>query len=177
MKKQKIYHNFYEKIYEPLYKNKEKEKLFNAIQLIFNPEKFEEIKKAYEINSVNIESILYGYRYCLNELDNENEDGIYSSLYNINNINYLSEKYYPGSDTKNEPYYELFYKIQNHFIKYPNEGGYVCLCNEGYYHSVPSGFPGELEKNLKCPKCSKEIGTKEIGEELDKKLEIVNRDK
>jgi len=115
LKKQKIYHNFYEKIYEPLYKNKEKEKLFNAIQLIFNPEKFEEIKNAHKINSVNIESILYGYRDCLNELDIENEDGIYSSLYNGNNINYLSEKYYPGSDTKNEPYYELFYKIQNHF--------------------------------------------------------------
>ena len=96
---------------------------------------------------------------------------------NGNNIIYLSEKYYPGSDTKNEPYYELFFKIQDHFIKHPDEGCYVCLCNEGYYHSVPSGFPGELEKNFKCPKCSKEIGTIEIGEELDKKLETVKRDK
>ena len=42
---------------------------------------------------------------------------------------------------------------------------------------VPSGFPGELEKNIKCPKCSKVIGTREIGKELGKKLEIVKRDK
>ena len=62
----------------------------------------------YGINHANIEAILYGYRYCLNELGsawklrrsrpNENENGIYSSIYERDNIGYLSDKYYPGSD-------------------------------------------------------------------------------
>ena len=97
------------------------------------------------------------------------------------NIGYLSEKYYPGSDIRDEPYYELFSEIQNHFIEKPNEGCYVCLCNKGFYHSMPSGFPGYNESGNKCQNCGKEIGTirKEIMEE-DNKLntvyEIVKRE-
>ena len=79
------------------------------------------VKEKYHINSSNIEAILYGYRYCLNELlsdedDNNNDkDYIYSCLYDKANIKYLAEKYYPGSDTRDEPYFDLFSKIQKTF--------------------------------------------------------------
>ena len=60
-----IYSNFYKNICKPLYENN---KYSDIIQFIFNPEKYKEIKEKYHINSSNIEAILYGYRYCLNEL-------------------------------------------------------------------------------------------------------------
>ena len=163
-----IYINFYNNICKPLFEKEEKQEklLFEAIQIIFNREKFEEIKNEYEIDSFNIAPLLYGYRYCLNELNEEKTNGIYSSLYNGTNIDYLNVKFYPGSDTKNEPYYELLYKIEKHLKERPNDGCYVCLCNKGFYHSVPSGFPGLEEKNNKCPNCHEEIGTKEIKNEI-----------
>ena len=164
-KTSEIYLKFYENICKPLY---DKNKYSTLIQILFNPKKYEDLITIYNVNSNNIESILYGYRYCLNELisddidedNNENDkDYLYSSLYQKGNINYLAEKYYPGSDTRDEPYYELFSKIQNHFIEKPNEGCYVCLCSKGFYHSVPSGFPGYKEAGGKCQNCGKEIGT------------------
>jgi mRNA-degrading endonuclease HigB of HigAB toxin-antitoxin module len=153
---------------------------------LFNPKKYIEIKKEYEINSENIEAILYGYRYSLNELlsneddDDVNHDYIYSSIYNIGKSSYLSEKYYPGTDTKEEPYYEIYSKIKNHFKEKPNDGCYVCMCKKGYYHSVASGFPGISEKGMICPSCNKEIGiiSKKVKFENNShlKLKIVKRD-
>jgi len=171
-----IYDNFYKNVCKPLFDEK---KNSNLIEFLFNPKKYIEIKKEYEINSENIESILYGFRYSLNDLlsneddDDDNHDYIYSSLYNIGKSSYLSEKYYPGTDTKEEPYYELYSKIKNHFKEKPNEGCYVCMCKQGFYHSVASGFPGISEKNIKCPHCKKEIG---IISKKNIKSKIVNRD-
>jgi len=100
----------------------------------------------------------------LNEIAEKKSSGdyIFSTLYNKDKVDYLKNKFYPGSDTRNESYYELYNKIENHFKKNPNEGCYICLCdeNQGYYHKVPSGFPGYEEKDLKCPYCECFIGTK-----------------
>ena len=178
-----IYENFYKNVCKPLFEKKKK--FLSLIEFLFNPKKYGEIKKEYGIISKNIEAILYGYRYSLNELlsdedDDDNEhDYIYSSLYNLGKCTYLSEKYYPGTDTREEPYYVLFSKIKNHFTEKPNEGCYVCLCEKGFYHSVPSGFPGSLQKDLKCQSCFKEIGSKEILNEKELKTvyEIVKRNK
>ena len=171
--KSNIYDNFYKNVCKPLFEN---DKVLNIIKLIFNPKEYQKIKNEYEINPVNIEAILYGYRYCLNELSNLKENGIYSSIYDRQNIKFLSEKFYPGCDIKDEPYYELYSKIINHFDKKPNDGCYVCLCNKGFYNSVPTGFPGYNEKNINCPKCNKEIGTIFKETETEKILEIVKRD-
>ena len=56
-----------------------------------------------------------------NEIDLKNNRGIYYPLYENNNQKYLAEKYYPGSDTKDEPYFELFSKIYNHFKDKPKD--------------------------------------------------------
>ena len=176
---EEIYTNFYTNICEPLFqKNSENEKLFELIQFVFNPKKFNEIKSAYNIDEKDIDVIFYGFRYCINELAEEYSQGeyIYSSLYNKSNINYLKEKLYPGSDTNEEPLYELYNRIENHFKQKPKEGCYVCLCNKGYYHSIPAGFPGSSEKNLKCPYCGEDIGSKEkIIEEKDEIDEKVKK--
>ena len=187
-KTSEIYINFYENICKPLYENN---KYSGLIQFLFNPKEFREIKEKYKIDSNNIEAILFGYRYCLNELlsdeidddinNDNNKNYIYSSLYDKANSSYLSDKYYPGSDTRDEPYYELYSKIQNHFNEKPNDGCYVCLCPKGFYHSVPSGFPGIKELDMHCLYCKKEIGTiqKETVKENELKTEneIVNREK
>jgi len=187
------YINFYNNVCEPLFKNNDEEesnKLLILIQFLFENEKYEEIKKEYKINEKDIEVILYGYRYCLNEIsekNNDEEEYIYSYLYDPNNLEHLDEKFYPGSDTKDEPYYELFNKIENHFENMPNQGCYICLCTKGYYHSVPSGFPSYSEINIKCPNCQKPIGAREkylfkkIGENEDdlkigKVYETINRE-
>ena len=99
----------------------------------------------------------------------------FSPLYNKNKIRYLTEKCYLGSNPKYEPKYELYNKITNHFKEKPNEGCYVCLCEKGYYHSVPSGFPGDNERDMNCPNCGKPIGTEYIEEESEKVCQIINR--
>ena len=196
-----IYINFYNNVCEPLFKrNKgdkrddeededdDSNKLLILIQFLFEKEKYLEIKNAFEINPEDIEVLLYGYRYCLNEISeeyNDKEHYIYNSLYDQNEVDF-DKYFYPGSDIKEEePYYELYNKIENHFKEKPNQGCYVCLCNKGYYHSVPSGFPSFSEANIKCPNCGKDIGSKEIYEvEVKKKpkikvhkfFEAINRD-
>ena len=184
--KSEIYNNFYKNICKPLFEEREeekkeeeeeeKEKISTVIQFLFNPNKYEKIKETYKINEKNIDSLLYGYRYCLNELSNEKVDSIYSTLYEKENIGYLSDKCYPGSDAKDIPYYELYSKIRNHFKKNPNEGCYVCLCNKGFYQLVPSGFPGYKESNITCPNCKKNIGAIYTENEFNKKCEIVKRE-
>ena len=163
------YINFYSNVCEPLYKNDyeedyERNKLISLMKFIFEKETYLEIKKVYSINSKDIEALLYGYRYCLNEVKEKKRGNIYSILYNINNLSDFDQKFYPGADDnkEEEPYYELYNKIINHFKEKPNEGSFVCLCDIGFYHSVFSGFPGYSEINMRCPKCGNEIGAKEF---------------
>jgi hypothetical protein len=112
--------------------------------------------KKYKINSNNNIAFLFGYRYCLNILFSKNENGIYYSLYDIDKIYDLKDKFYPGNDTKVNSVYS---DIINHFNTKPEEGCYVCLCKGWYYHSVPSGFPGKAELGKSCPKCNQNIGS------------------
>ena len=148
-----INNNFYNNVCKILFsKSSLKAK---AIELFYNPKSYEEIKNNYNINSDNITEILYGYRYILNELSSENKNGIYYPIYS--DINLLKDKFYPGNDSE---YNKEFSKIINHFKSKPNEGCYICLCKDFYYHSIPSGFPSSKEKDMKCPKCKKPFGVK-----------------
>ena len=163
------YINFYQNICKPLYDGSKK--LINLMKFFFEKNEYLEIKEKYSINPEDIDVLLYGCRYCLNEVKSKEEDYIYSCIYNRSNLNYFDQKFYPGNDNNNkeEPYYELYNKIVNHFKEKPDEGCYVCLCDKGYYHSVSAGFPGSSEINLKCTNCGHEIGAKEFYEkEKDK---------
>jgi hypothetical protein len=174
------YTNFYENVCKPLYQNedydKDDNKLFSLMKIFFEKGTYLKFKKDYEINPEDIEALLYGYRYCLNEvksLRNREEDYIYSYLYNIDKLYDFDTKFYPGNDNnKNEPYYELYNRIIKHFLEKPDDGCYVCLCDKGYCHSVSGGFVGINEINMVCPKCNREIGSEEFyTEEMDKKNE------
>jgi len=157
MENSNINKDFYDNICEPLFKKEQL--LLKAIKLFYEPKKYNEIKNNFGITSNNIKALLFGYRFCLNEIASKNENGIYYPLYDSANHKYLIEKLYPGNDTKRNIIYS---NIINHFRSKPDEGCYVCLCkNGGYYHSVPSGFPGSGELNMKCPKCNEPIGSYE----------------
>ena len=190
----KMYINFYTNICEPLFKKDDDEsdtnRLLLLIKFIFENERYKEIKREYNIKQKDIDVLFSGYRYCLNEISEKHkkdEDYIYTYIYDQDNLDHIDKKFYPGSDTKEEPYYELYNKIENHFEKIPNQGCYVCLCDKGYYHSVPSGFPSYSEVNNKCPNCQKPIGsTVKYMEENDEKnnkvrlykiYETIKRDK
>ena len=176
-----IQKDFYINICEPLFQ--EDQLLFEAIQLFYNPTKYKEIKKNFSVNSDNIIALLFGYRFCLNEIASKNKEGIYYPLYFSKDLNYLKKQFYPGNDTKPN---KIYYEIINHFKFKPNEGCYVCLCKKGgYYHSVPSGFPGESELNMKCPNCSNYIGSYQtffsyiepVNKENDNYYRIIKNDK
>ena len=158
------YTNFYSNICEPLYddKNNKSNKLISLMKLFFEKETYQKIKEDEKINSEDIIILLYGYRYCLNEVKTSKGESIYSYLYDINNRDDFNKKFYPGNDNNNkEPYYELYSQIEDHFANRPEEGCFVCLCKEGYYHSISTGFPDKGQINIVCPKCGYEIGAKE----------------
>ena len=169
IKKTDINKNFFDKICKPLFE--QKQLLLKAIELFYNPDIYEKIKNDYKINSNNNMSFLFGYRFCINVIFSENNDGIYHSLYEEDKINYLKEKFYPGNDAKVNLVYS---QILDHFKTKPEEGCYICLCKDWFYHSVPSGFPGKLELNQTCPRCSKNIGS--MNKFLSKDIKIVKRE-
>ena len=115
-----IFDNFYQNICLPMLENNKMEKLSIAIKILFDPKKYKEIQKEYGINYTNIEAILYGYRYCLNELSDET-DGIYCVLYERDNISHLSENYYPGGDfgknnKNNTKLSQISYRLLNYLF-------------------------------------------------------------
>ena len=71
-------------------------------------------------------------------------DGIYYLIYKGNNVRYISENLFPGNDTK----YNLVNSgVKNHFKNKPDEGCYVCLSRDWYYHIISNGFPESNELN------------------------------
>ena len=67
-KKTEIQQKFYDNICKPLFISRSDDILFKAIQLFYDPKEFEKILTQYKINSNSMKPLLYGYRYCLNEL-------------------------------------------------------------------------------------------------------------
>ena len=161
--------DFYKNICEPLF-SKGNNILSKAIGLFYNPDIFNDIKVKYKIDPYNFKPIIFGYRYILNEIDSKNNRGIYYPLYENNNQKYLAEKYYPGNDTK---FIEAYSYIIDHFNTKPEEGCYVCLCDNLFYHSVASGFPTRRHLKMNCPGCKRNIGTYKKG---NNSIAIVKRE-
>ena len=84
--------NFFKNICKPLFEKNDNDLLFKAIELFYNPEKYQNIKGSFKIKSNNIKPILFGYRYCLNELSSQKNRGIYYPLYTKDHLNYLKNQ-------------------------------------------------------------------------------------
>ena len=153
-----IYINFYKNVCTPLFRNKDK--IYNAIKLLYDPQKFKKLKNDIGITPDSLNIILHSYRYFLNELNANHKDSVFSAFYSkYINISKINSHFYPGNDIRNIPIYSIFSKVENHFKETPNQGCFVCLCNKGgYYHSIKGGIPGSKYLNLKCKSCNQEIG-------------------
>ena len=152
-----IYKNFFKNVCTPLFKNNDK--IFSAIKILYDPEKYLKFKNAFGITQDNLNIVLHSYRYFINELYSKSQNSIYSVFYGRHvDLKKLNNNCYPGNDIKNIPIYSLYSKIVEHFNNIPNQGCFVCLCKGGCYHSIKGGIPKEKYLNLKCKKCGKNIG-------------------
>ena len=148
--KSPYYINFYENVCIPLFQDNIK--IFNAIQIFYNPEKYEKIKNKYDINIDDLEILLYSYRYFINQINSNSPNSIFGFIYNKQNFANIQEYYYPGNDIRKEiKYHELYSEIKDHFkYKNKNQGCFVCLCENGYYDSYPNS-----NNPLNCMECKK----------------------
>ena len=105
------------------------------------------------------EILLYGFRLCINVLDNkENEKNyLYKSFFEKNYIEALEKSCIPGMDI-NEDYHLLFLDEVEYHLKYYDDrmGCYVCDCG-CYYAIEPCGFPDKRSK-MNCRMCHQPIG-------------------
>ena len=170
-----IYKNFYKNVCIPLFKNKDK--IFDAIKLLYDPQKFIKLTNEYELNKNNLSIFLHSYRYFINEINSNTKNNIYSVFYNRKiNLKKINDYFYPGNDIKNIPIYSIYSKIKNHFNETPYQGCFVCLCNKGgFYHIVKGGRPGHKYLNLKCKNCGKKIGAEQNERGFIKRIKSENQ--
>ena len=156
--KHPIYQNFFDNVCTPLFKNDDK--IFSAIKILYEPEKYDKIQKELGISSDNLNIILHSFRYFINELNSNSQNSVYSLLYGRHlDQTKFKNSLYPGNDIKNIPIYSIYSKIIDHFNNVPNQGCFVCLCKEGgHYHSIKGGIPSDKYLNLKCKSCGEPIG-------------------
>ena len=157
-----IYKNFYKNVLIPLFKEYDYKtnKVFNAMQIFYDPEKLESLQKTYKIDSKNIKILLYSYRWFLNEIyslaEEGNNESIYSKFYMGNKyFDDIKNYYYPGNDINNSiPKYELLSRIVSHFSG-PNakKGCYICLCEKGWYHNDNVFRNNKPLVDIKCREC------------------------
>ena len=81
------------------------------------------------------EILLYGYRYCVNTLDNiDNKNGnlLFKSLLSKDCINIIEKSFIPGNDDKEDLHISSLDSMDMHFKTFSDSHGcYVCSC--GYY--------------------------------------------
>jgi hypothetical protein len=74
-----IYKNFFKNVCTPLFKNNDK--IFSAIKILYDPEKYLKFKNAFGITQDNLNIVLHSYRYFINELYSKSQNSIYSVFY------------------------------------------------------------------------------------------------
>ena len=156
-----FYKNFYKNVLVPLFRECDfkTNKTFNAMKIFYDPEKFESIKRSFEIKSKDMKILLYSYRWFLNEIYSLAEEGKNDSLYSkfyMGNFDNIKNYYYPGNDIHNSiPKYELLSNIVSHFSG-PNSrmGCYVCLRGNGWYHNDTHLRCSKPLKDKKCDNCN-----------------------
>ena len=112
-----------------------------------------------EINHHLFEILLYGFRLCINVLDNKDTEKnyLYKSFFEKNYTEAIEKSYIPGIDNS-EDYHLLFLSEVEYHLKYYEDswGCYVCDC--GCYYAIgPCGFPSK-ECVLNCRMCHQPVG-------------------
>ena len=146
-----------------LKKNKELCNLLNLFydsQIYLKKIKPKLILEKGSFNKDMFEILLYGYRYCVNTLDNSNNNGdnfLYQSLLSKNCINAIEKSLIPGNDIKDDLHIATLETINFHFNTFADAYGcYICSC--GYYYCIePCGFP-TTNRTFNCPKCGQKLG-------------------
>ena len=154
--KSETYINFYNNVCKSLFKSPT---ILKALKLFYDPTKYEKIKNQYEINNDILKIIIYSYRYCLNEIISGSENSIYGLFYDKNRIKDINKYYYPGNDIKDNPTYDVYIKILNHFKEKPKQACFVCMCKDGYYYSTRDEEPNEKDIDQNCPFCEEPMGS------------------
>ena len=167
--KSETYTNFYNNVCKNLFKSPT---ISKALKLFYEPTKFEKIKNQNGINNDIIKMIIYSYRYCLNEIESGSKSSIYGLFYNKNKIQDINKYYYPGNDIKDNPTYDVYIKILNHFKEKPKQACFICMCKEGYYYSTRDEEPNEKDIDQICPFKSQWVQKKKK-EELFQLKEII----
>ena len=111
------------------------------------------------INQQLFEMLLYGYRYCVSTLvdNNENENLLFTSFFKNDKFDLINKSYIPGIDGLYDLHLITEEDIKEHFNKYGEDCGcYVCSCGY-YYYILPCGFPTKF-KTFNCPVCNLKLG-------------------
>ena len=143
--------------------------LKNLLFLLYNEKKYNEILKpkiepniSKQFNGEIFESLLYGFRFCVQSLliknsGNDSEKYLYSSILSSECLGIINESYIPGNDSAKNLIIESLEEIEEHLNNKPADTGcYVCSC--GYYYPIPPcGFPTRGYTS-NCPVCNLPIG-------------------
>ena len=162
-----IYENFYKNVLVPLFEKYDYKinKAFNAMQLFYNPEKFQNVIELYKIDSKNIKILLFSYRWFLNEIYSLSRDDFNSSIYSRffmgkNYFDNIKNYYFPGNDINDSNnIYCLLTAIISHFSgANAKQGCYVCLCEKGWYHNDKIFKKYEkCDDDIVCEKCKRTL--------------------
>ena len=143
------------------------ENLNNLLLIYYNKEKFESYLKPKLIRNESFDShlhiiLLYGFRLCVQTLYNNNN--LYADLVKENALSTLQKNFIPGNYNSEDLHLDTLSEIENHFNYYPTDRGcYVCSC--GYYYSFDYKNLSLNNEKLICPKCEREIGYENKGDE------------
>ena len=111
-----------------------------------------------KINQKIFEILLYGFRYCVQTLNNNNDKkSLFSSILSKNCINTIEHSFIPGNDNKEDLHISTLESIEFHFKTFADACGcYVCSC--GFYYNIdPCGFP-TTNRTFNCPHCGQKCG-------------------
>jgi hypothetical protein len=147
-------------------KNKINEKICKLLYLYYDDKTYiEKMKPIISdknglINQQLFEILLYGYRFCANTLDNQNQEDknyLYKSLLIKDYLNVIEKCYIPGIDGVTDYHLETYDEVINHFTKFQDTFGcYVCSC--GFYYCIaPCGFPSKGH-TFSCLNCKQLCG-------------------
>ena len=148
--------SFSKSLLDEKYKNNTE--LLKLLYLFYDSDTY--LEKIYpKLNNQNsLEIILYGYRYCVQSLqNNKNEKFLYNSILSKECINVINQSLIPGIDELEDLHITTLETIITHLnTKNERHGCYVCSC--GYYYDIdPCGFPTK-NRTFDCPVCGLKIG-------------------